>query len=89
MSSSSPRILFPFEAKAMTSFGLVFEALRPPLPAIRYQVLPHELDHARIVVAVCEIVIQRRKAMPLASLLHVLELSVFKLVMINISPVIS
>ena len=67
----------------------IFETLRSTLHAIRHQILPDELDHARIVVAIREIVIQGREAMPLAGFLHVLQLPIFELVMIDISPVIS
>ena len=41
---------------------------------MRDREVPNKLDHARIVVAIRQIMIERREAMALAGLLHVLEL---------------
>ena len=67
---------------------LVFETPRSAFHLVLDQIRPHELDHASIVVAVCKIVVQGREAMLLASLLHARELTVFKFVMIDVSPIV-
>ena len=51
----------------------VFEAAHAAAETALY-VLPHPLDHSRIVVAVCKIMIQRREAVFLADRLHVGQL---------------
>ena len=51
----------------------VFEAAHAATETALY-VLPHPLDHSRIVAAVCKIMIQRREAVFLADRLHVGQL---------------
>ena len=55
--------------------ALVLETPGAAFHTVLHKVSPYKLDHARVVVAVSEIVIQRREAMPLAGLLHAGELS--------------
>ena len=49
---------------------LILEASGSALHAIGHQIRPDELDYARIVVAIREVVIERRETMLLAGLLH-------------------
>jgi hypothetical protein len=55
---------------AAEAYPLILEAPRSAFHLIRHQVCPHEFDHARVVVAVREVVIQRGEAMLLAGFLH-------------------
>ena len=48
----------------------VLEASGAALHFVRYKIGPHELDHARIVIAVREIMVQRGEAMLLTGLFH-------------------
>src|ERR1700733_5809515 len=67
---------------------LVLEASGAALHPILDQVRPHELDHPCIVVAIREIVIQRREAMLLACFLHTCELAVVEVVLIDVAPIV-
>src|SRR5579862_590683 len=68
---------------------LIFEAPRSAFHLVLDQVRPHELDHASIVVAIRKIVVQGREAMLLTSLLHACQLTIFKFVVIDVSPIVS
>ena len=59
----------------------------PAFQSILNEIRPDELDDARVVVAVCEIVIQSRKTVPLTGFLHASQLFAIKLRMIDASPV--
>src|SRR5689334_19034594 len=77
----------------LTAFGwraysLVFEAPCSTFHLVLYQVRPHELDDAGIVVAVRKIMVQGREAMLLTGLLHTPQLAIFKFVMIDVSPIV-
>src|SRR5262245_5725104 len=52
-----------------------------------HQVCPNKLDDAGVVVAVCEVVIERGEAMLLAGFLHAGQLLGFKFMAIDVSPI--
>lgn len=64
----------------------VFEASCAALQAVLDQIRPDELDHPSVVVAVRQIVIQRRETMLLAGFVHTGELAVIELVLIDKLP---
>jgi hypothetical protein len=64
----------------------VFEAANTAAEAALY-VLPHPLDHARFVVAVGKIMIQRGEAVLLAGLLHIIQLITVKREPIDVAPI--
>ena|SRR5208282_4996504 len=63
------------------------EAASAALQPILYELRPDEFDDARVVVAICKVVIQGGETMPLARLFHVSQLGIAKLRMIDVSPV--
>ena len=68
----------------MSIFETPSTALRPVLD----EVGPHKLDHARVVVAIGEIVVKRGEAVLLARLLHAGQLCGIKLMLVDISPIV-
>ena len=69
--------------------ALIVEAVRvATLHPMRDREVPNKLDHARIVVAIRQIMIERREAMALAGLLHVLELLTIEMEFVDIAPVV-
>ena len=65
----------------------VIEASRSTLHLVLDEVGPHKPNDARIVIAVSQVVVQRREAVPLACRLHRGKLFRFKLVCVDVSPI--
>src|SRR5579883_1744444 len=66
----------------------VFEALDRSAAETVCGGFPEPLDHAGVVVAIAEIVVQRGEAVLLAGVLHVLELAGLEFVAIHGAPVV-
>ncbi len=64
----------------------VFEAANTAAEAALY-VLPRPLDHARLVVAVGKIMVQRGEAVLLAGLLRIIQLITVKRELIDVAPI--
>lgn len=64
----------------------IFEAARTS-PESAFRLLPQPFDHARVVVAVTEVMVECGEAVLLASVFHVVQLPV-KLGHLDVSPVV-
>src|SRR6266478_7648161 len=70
-----------------TSARSVLEAPRPAFHPVGDGLGPHPLDHAGVVIAVSEVVVQGGEAVTLTSVLHLLQLSLLELRMVDVAPV--
>ena len=65
----------------------VVETSRSPLHLVFNEVGPNESNDSRVVIAVRQIMVQRRKTMPLAGRFHLAQLLGFEFVLIDVSPI--
>src|SRR5580692_12380109 len=66
---------------------LVLETFRSSLQSVGHDLFPYPSDHARIVVAVAQIVVERGEAVTLAGVFHLFELLLVELRVVDISPI--
>src|SRR5579863_1778684 len=66
---------------------LVLETFRSSLQSVGHDLFPYPSDHARIVVAVAQIVVERGEAVSLTGVFHLLELPLVELRVVDISPI--
>ena len=67
------------------SYGLIFEAAHPS-PEAALDILPHPLEDVGVIVAVGEVVIERREAVLLGSFLHIPQLGALAREFIDVAP---
>src|ERR1700756_1736430 len=66
---------------------LVLETSRSSLHTVAHHLLPHPFDNPGIVIAVPEVVIESRKAVPFTGMLHFFKLLLVELRVVDIPPV--
>jgi hypothetical protein len=83
-----PHANHPYEPIASDqTIGLSSTACAADLEEPALYVLPHPLDHSRVVVTVGKIVVQRGEAVLLSGLLHIIQLMAVKCELIDVAPI--